>query len=506
MLLLAFAAGTKVDSTADSLQRLWLKGEYSHCLEQCLKGGGHSLLAAASAYRLRRYEDCVSHADIAMEHAHGLEERYRATALKAQALAAAGDRNAAERALSLVADVRWQSSVSAKVKCEVDQAAALCAWIFTELDRCEATLARIEPCGDANLDARTSMLKAWLHAMRGDWRTQGSLLASALSDLLALDEPDVGLISNLAHGLAALLRERADRAGATVLRAAVQRNPWTLDMSFEHFQTLRLYAWTLALHGRHLPALNAMMRAKAAAPNQKYAVLSQFDTAYLSMIAGDVTTALATASHAASTAQEIDWNGHSQDELAALVVGAEVLGVHQPQVALVLLQRFVDLRATVPPTMLLTHDGRLDGLEAYARAVIAYGASKPNDVRRYATVAFDIFESLDFDWRAARAAILLYRIGSGERWRTAAEAKLRNYRNSFVASELRQIENSALDQRLTPRQREVAGLLRDGRSIDDIASELHCSRNTVRVHAQRIYRMLQVGSQRELLVRYRSSA
>ena len=56
-------------------------------------------------------------------------------------------------------------------------------------------------------------------------------------------------------------------------------------------------------------------------------------------------------------------------------------------------------------------------------------------------------------------------------------------------------------QRLTPRQRDVAERLADGLGIDAIAWELGITANTVKYHAKRIYRALDIGSRLELAER-----
>ncbi len=52
---------------------------------------------------------------------------------------------------------------------------------------------------------------------------------------------------------------------------------------------------------------------------------------------------------------------------------------------------------------------------------------------------------------------------------------------------------------LTPREEEVLGLLRAGRTNAQIAQSLYISIETVRTHAQRIYRKLGVSSRRQLM-------
>jgi PAS domain S-box-containing protein len=56
---------------------------------------------------------------------------------------------------------------------------------------------------------------------------------------------------------------------------------------------------------------------------------------------------------------------------------------------------------------------------------------------------------------------------------------------------------AARDELLTPRQMEVLQLLGQGASTDDIAAELHLSRETVRNHVRHIFRALDVHSRLE---------
>lgn len=53
---------------------------------------------------------------------------------------------------------------------------------------------------------------------------------------------------------------------------------------------------------------------------------------------------------------------------------------------------------------------------------------------------------------------------------------------------------------LTPRQREVCQLLIQGLSIDEIASLLDCSRNTVRIHKSAVFRHFNVRTRAQFMI------
>ena len=65
-------------------------------------------------------------------------------------------------------------------------------------------------------------------------------------------------------------------------------------------------------------------------------------------------------------------------------------------------------------------------------------------------------------------------------------------------------EEAARAIRLTPRQLEVLGLLAGGRSTDQIAAQLHLSRETVRNHVRNLLRGLGAHSRLEAVARARS--
>ena len=55
---------------------------------------------------------------------------------------------------------------------------------------------------------------------------------------------------------------------------------------------------------------------------------------------------------------------------------------------------------------------------------------------------------------------------------------------------------------LTPKEKRVAMLLINGKSRNEIARVLGTSENTVKTHAQKIFKKTQVKSQKELMIKF----
>ena len=142
--------------------------------------------------------------------------------------------------------------------------------------------------------------------------------------------------------------------------------------------------------------------------------------------------------------------------------------------------------------------------EAYTEACIARAQNKTNELRRLAKMAYSEFEAMGFEWRAARAALLLYESGLGAEWLERAKTAARNYPRSFVADKIARAFQSNKDEylgKITPRAREVFTLLCCGKSTDEIACSLGSSPGTVRVHIANIHRAFGVSTRSQLLVK-----
>ena len=361
---------------------------------------------------------------------------------------------------------------------------------------------------DPNLAARVKFGRSWVRWSRGKTAEQAALLIEALELLQRAAMADVGLMAQCAFSLAVITREYHIPRCTAVVADALETIAWTNDLRMEHFQTLRASAWSQALQGAYIPAIRQLQAARDIAPSAYFEVLSRFDRAMVSRIAGERASFEAEALGAAELALALDWTLPSGEESTALLVGAELLSGIDAELAATLLKRCEEARPHVSHAMATRHDPKIVALASLAAASIAGARNDTNALRRAAKTAFDIYDGLGVQWRAAWCALLLYRAGCGDEWLSIARANVADYPRSFIASELARFDGqrsrvkSVIDagkRELTARQREIFGLLMDGLSIDDIATQLICSRNTVRIHVGAIYRKFGVRNRIELL-------
>src|SRR5579862_1791335 len=474
-------------------ESLWYAAEYTRCLELLAAqppSPQRALLAARCCERLRRYDDGLLALGQGALDAPEVALRAEAVALAALLHAAADQADASGMRLAELAALE-AAPLPHRVRVQITHDRAVCAWMRGDFIEAETLVARCEPPSDLNAAARASFLRSWIRWSRGKTAEQTELLLETLALLDRAETPDVGLMARAAFALSAACREYNLPDAAAIVTRLLQTIPWTADVRVEHFQTLRTSAWAHALQAEYIPAIRLLHAARDVAPSAYFGVLSRFDRAWVSRIAGERASCEAEALSAAEIALGLDWTATRGEESTALLVGAEMLAHVDADVAERLYQRFEGAWGRISPLMAIRRDPKIAALAAVARASIAAARNDVDALRRYAKSAFDIYDSLGVQWRSAACALLLYRAGCGEEWLRAARANVGGYTRSFIAEEIARLERQRRNAQtgdLTARQREIFTLLMDGLSIDDVADRLVCSRNTVRIHVGAIYR------------------
>ncbi|MBV8489765.1 MAG: helix-turn-helix transcriptional regulator [Candidatus Eremiobacteraeota bacterium] len=488
---------------ATEAESLWCAAEYSRCLEALSlqpPGAPRYLLAAKCYDRLRRYDRALAVLREGAAYFSGHSE-LEAAALAAKFTASLGDAEANRYFLGML-EAAPAATLPSRLRATIVLAQASCAWMRGDLIEAEALVASVQVAADYHVAAEAKFVRSWIRWSRGKTVEQASLLSEALELLGRAETRDVGLIARCAYALAAIAREYHLPRCNALLADTLKTLAWTQDLAVEHFQALRLLAWSQALQAGYIPAIRHLHAARAVAPSPYFEVLSRFDRAWVSRIAGERASYEAEALGAAEQALSLDWTAPSGEESTTLLVGAEMVASIDASIAEALLARYEDASRHVARTMAIRHDPKVAALAHVAAAAVAAAKSDVNALRHHAKAAFDTYDGLGVAWRAAWCALLLYRAGCGDEWLAVARTNIADYPRSFIATELRRFDGQRSRVRtsdLTARQREIFDLLMDGLSIDDVATRLICSRNTVRIHVGAIYRKFGVRNRVELL-------
>lgn len=357
----------------------------------------------------------------------------------------------------------------------------------------------------ANVIARFRLLKAWQFATQAQYVHQATAIIQTLRELFAAPERDVGLCASAAQSLCSLARDLHIPRAVSMIVDTEETLPWSADLAVPHLQVLRMLGWTRAMQGDYITAIRHMRGAARLAdgvlarPSDVHgsheisALLVSLDQAWVATISHQDIHAEAALADAAAYLRQ-DWSTALGDEAAAFVLAAELFAQREPAIAAHALDLARHARARVPRNSAYANDERLGALIDFADALIREARGDRRMARLRAQRAFEVFSAIEFSWRAARCALLLYRVTGEKPWLDAARSGAEMYPRSFIAAEFERFDERGLtpEDQLTPRQREVFELLKRGLSNDEIAAELSCSPHTVRIHKNVIYRVFGV--------------
>lgn len=480
--------------------------QYARCIELCdqNRDSDSAVVAAEAAFRRRDYEGAAARATAALAAATGVS-RISALGVIACARGALGDFTRAYEALSEM-DAARSAEAPRVVALQAEYDRALVAWMAGDYGTCEALLRECDYRGELQAKAQSDFLRSWVYAKRGRFVEQAVLLCQAIDALRECSTPDVGTLARAVHALSVIVREvhvpRAEREIAALVRDV----QWTADVAYEHFHALRNLGWHHALRANYIAGIRNLDLAKRLANGEYEALISHLDHAQIARVAGEKFTLAAQLSQAAELLDRIAGEPHG-DECLTFVVAAEVFAESDPRRSTNAIERFGFARRGIRKSFALADDARTEGMFRYALAVIAERDGRRKHASRHAQAAFDSFDSLGFAWRAARAALVLYRCSGDPTHLNSARELIRPYPRSFVADDMRRAAHcNGMSATLTSRQREVLDLLLQGLTVEQAAHELNASPNTIKVHKRHIYSALGVRNRMGLLRRTMAQA
>lgn len=489
----------------EQARSLWYAADYTACLnalERVTPSGAGVLLAAWASYRLRRYEDALAH----LARGHSLLRHQWETHVEADALSCVLHELTGNTRES---DIFCERVARNDLKHEIGAAwnmLALQAWLRDDLPLCLRRARFGEAAVDQNVRAYAVSLRSWTYSSRNDFIAQARLLEETLNLTLSAPTPDVGLAAETLRTLSHRCRELYLPKHFAAVCTATRDLAWTADVQVLRYNTLRHIGWTHALDGRYITGLQELAVARDIAPGPELAALSTLDAAWVSWVSGEKNAAQAHLRHALAVIDRVAWEQQTGAEVRGLLLAAELSAMIDGDgaKARALLSEYDRVKGQLSILFERRHNRSFEPIEDYARAVVLSAGGDRAFSRKLLKRAFAEFSGLGYEWRAARCALLMHESGCGDGWLAAAKEKAKNYPRSFTGARIQRIESengTALLSRLTPKQREVLRELATGSPIDEVAATLHMSRNTVRVHVQRIYRVLGVRSRIELLQR-----
>ncbi len=492
----------------DVVHSAWLEGRYVDCVSLLLsqpRSAERDIFLAQVYQRQNRYRDVlVLLSDAQASQLFSTPElSARAHAKIATAHAVLGDPKQAQSELSLI-DRRVEFAPLASIQIEYDVTFA--SWTSGDYTTAGELIARNLMPERASIDpVRTAgfmMLRSWLSAAKGKYRDQAADLLDAIRRLLRIENTDVGMLASAAHALAGLARDIALPDAIPLLTSVERGTRWPQDLALQRYQTVRALAWAAAVNGQYINAFRELNRAERLSQSDVCQAWSHLDRCNVALISGQEYVANAELQDALQLIRSFERGEASSEEAVTLLMAAELLAPKDATAALQLVDDAENLHRSMSRNLAYSHGRRFEALVNYARASAQHVLGANAEAERSGQIAFEIFTSLEYNWRAAQAALLMYNITQDARWLQRAQEFSAEYPRSFIATTVQAAAKATnLPAGLTERQVEILEQLKEGKRTEDVGQELGISPNTVRIHIGKIHRMLGVKSRAQLLAK-----
>lgn len=336
--------------------------------------------------------------------------------------------------------------------------------------------------------ARYLLLRGTIRAGDDDYVGHIEDAQAALAILLECIPEESYLIAFASYVIAALAREIPQLPDFEHLARVEDTLHWVPELNPFRFQLLRTLGWR-ALISNNPKALKYFARAAFYATTPALRAFAHLDRAEAAAAAGELYSADVERSMAIEILATVNWKEIHDESLAVLPTAARVLaGGPHPEA-----QHFAELAQVLAgnfsPSLAFAHGPRFQGLINEGIS-FAFAATEPSRAVGAGRVAYGIFASINYAWRAARLAEHLYALTGQLIWRkrAAEQAKL------YPAGTFFDRYNS----RITPRQQQILEAILRGTPFLSIAADLHIAESTVKTHAKRLYAHYRVRNITEL--------
>lgn len=350
-----------------------------------------------------------------------------------------------------------------------------------------------------SLAARLNAIHAEAFVLDLEERVQDE--ARLLTELLRLINPDS--FEHMHHrawgteALAMLARDLFIPQAVPEIQRQLHGVPWASDFQSNRFQTEKALGWTKAMQGDYLNAFRHLKSASVEANSDAWRVVAACDRSYLARCLGEQRWSRQELDEAEQLALRVNWHATLGEERAGLLLLAELFSSFDPATSSMYLGKYREL-GDVKSSLHNRRDARTLAYLRFSTAVVelALGSKRGLNAIRDAGKTFERF---GYDFRVARCLIADYRATANEQLVPRIREKLRNYGQSWLASEFRKLEEPGDRVGLPPMQRRVFDQVLQGKTTEQIAQALGKSKFTIANHLREVFKAFNVNSRSALI-------
>jgi len=404
------------------------------------------------------------------------------------------------------ADVHFQDALDAAAKIGDPDVLASLAYqravryaLEHRLEQAREQLAIVRRGRSVAARAQAAIAEWFVLAQERRYVEQAQVLESLLSsmDPKAGDDEETRLYA--VWNLAILARELYLPDSLPLLERHIDAVPWPDDYEQQHFEALKALGWCHALRGDYFNAFRRLKASQQVCKDRARLAIAHLDRAYLARCNNEMLWHRQELAEAEDLARTIDWKREQGEERVALLLLAQLFAPIDRAKASYYIAQYDELPPLSRPLQHFSHDGRLDALANYSRAIVDLALGSKKTAIALLKRTEKTYEDIGYDWRAGRCALRLYEItGDAKHLRRAGE-RLRHYMNSWLGEELQSAGTRSQAVNLPMMQRKVFDYICQGLSNAEIAEQMERSEFTVRNHVKALLKRFGVSSRSALI-------
>ncbi len=369
-----------------------------------------------------------------------------------------------------------------------------------DLKRARAELRRVRALNSSDARLLGDLLECGLLSQEERYAETAKLLRNLLMFLETTPQTYIEESIHALRTLASLARELYDPAGWEFVKARAGIQQWTDDFRAHQFQTLKAVGWCCALQGDYFNGFRYLKMAGKIAPTNAWQAMTFLDRAYLARCIGEMQWAQDELSEAEELLRTVRWRETADVERVALILAAELYAPTDSSKAGSFLAEFSELRDSMDSVVLFRYDRRLIALADYAAGVANTYFGNRRAAMANLRAAWEVYDRIQYDWRAGRVALRLYELTKEVRWFECAREKLKNYPRSWLAKEL-QAGNPEPENlpKLTKAERRMLRMVYEGKSTREICDQTGLSHYTIQNHVNAVLKKFGVPNRAALM-------
>ncbi|MEO9263635.1 MAG: hypothetical protein ABI282_06040, partial [Candidatus Baltobacteraceae bacterium] len=331
------------------------------------------------------------------------------------------------------------------LKAELNFYVALSAWSSKDLEETEAIARQSiseHPAGELDSNpyhpaislAFTYELLSMVEGVHERYENQIALLKRGLDVLGASPQQHVWAEGSLLNNLASIIPEVRRPDVAKLVREHATQLRWNSEMPGWAYNVYRALGWSEALEGNEIAAFRDLREAEGHAPSIPRRIEVILDRSFLFASIGEKVSARERFDEADQLCAKVDWNATEGEDRYALLWGAELAASFDPKRAAAMIRRYKMIRKPMNPLLVASANlRRWQAYESDAFGVVAGANGNVSEGLLHLQTALRVWDSLGFNWRAAKTARAVARLTNAELHLADATKRASSYSQSWLA-------------------------------------------------------------------------